>query len=87
MIKVRFKISIYGTNDSMVENPTDTQTSIEFTNIDLASQLFGEHNNNLRKIAKETDVKINARGNTIFIDGDKIAVALAGNILNQLYGL
>ena len=87
MIKVRFKISIYGTNDSMVENPTDTQTSIEFTNIDLARQLFGEHNNNLRKIAKETDVKINARGNTIFIDGDKIAVALAGNILNQLYGL
>jgi phosphate starvation-inducible protein PhoH len=50
----------------MVENPTDTQTSIEFANIDLARQLFGEHNNNLRKIAKETDVKINARGNTIF---------------------
>jgi phosphate starvation-inducible PhoH-like protein len=71
----------------MVENPTDTQTSIEFANIDLARQLFGEHNNNLRKVATETDVKINARGNTIFIDGDKIAVALAENILNQLYGL
>ena len=71
----------------MVENSADTQTSIEFANIDLARQLFGEHNNNLRKIAKDTGVEINARGNTIFIDGDKIAVALAGNILNQLYGL
>jgi phosphate starvation-inducible PhoH-like protein len=71
----------------MVENSTGTQTSIDFAEIELARQLFGEHNSNLQKIARDTGVTINARGNTVFIDGDKIAIALAGNILNQLYGL
>ena len=71
----------------MVENSTGTQTSIDFAEIELARQLFGEHNSNLQKIARDTDVTINARGNTVFIDGDEIAIALAGNILNQLYGL
>ena len=71
----------------MNEKSTNEQSSIDFTDIDLARQLFGEHNNNLQKIGKATDVTINARGNTVFIRGDKIAVALAGNILNQLYGL
>ena len=71
----------------MIENSTNEQISIDFKDIDLARQLFGEHNNNLQKIAKATDVTINARGNTVFIRGDKIAVELAGNILNQLYGL
>jgi phosphate starvation-inducible PhoH-like protein len=71
----------------MIENSTNEQISIDFKDIDLARQLFGEHNNNLQKIGKATDVTINARGNTVFIRGDKIAVELAGNILNQLYGL
>jgi phosphate starvation-inducible PhoH-like protein len=71
----------------MVENSTGTQSSINFAEIELARQLFGEHNSNLQKIARDTGVTINARGNTVFIDGDKIAIALAGNILNQLYGL
>jgi phosphate starvation-inducible PhoH-like protein len=71
----------------MVNNSTGSQTSIDFAEIELARQLFGEHNSNLQKVAKDTDVTINARGNTVFIDGDEIAIALAGNILNQLYGL
>ena len=71
----------------MVENSSGTQTSIDFAEIELARQLFGEQNSNLQQIARDTDVTINARGNTVFIDGDEIAIALAGNILNQLYGL
>ncbi len=71
----------------MAENPANKQTSLDFENIDLARQLFGERNNNLQKIAKSTDVTINARGNTVFITGDEIAAALAGNVLNQLYNL
>ena len=71
----------------MVENSKGAQTSIDFDEIELARQLFGEHNSNLQKIARDTDVTINARGNTVFIDGDEIAIALAGNILNQLYGI
>ncbi|MBW2441686.1 MAG: PhoH family protein [Deltaproteobacteria bacterium] len=71
----------------MTDDAKGSQTSIDFAEIELARQLFGEHNSNLQKIAKDTDVTINARGNTVFIDGDKIATALAANILNQLYGI
>jgi phosphate starvation-inducible PhoH-like protein len=71
----------------MTDDSKGSQTSIDFAEIELARQLFGEHNSNLQKIAKDTDVTINARGNTVFIDGDKIATALAANILNQLYGI
>ena len=71
----------------MATNIENKQTSLEFSDNDLARQLFGERNNNLKKIAKLTDVTINARGGTIFISGDEIAAALAGNVLNQLYNL
>ena len=71
----------------MGKNTTGPQASLDFADIELARQLFGENNSNLQKVAKGTDVTINARGNTVFIDGDEIATALAGNILKQLYGL
>jgi phosphate starvation-inducible PhoH-like protein len=71
----------------MINNLANKQTSIDFANIDLTRQLFGERNSNLQKIAKGTNVDINARGNTVFINGDEIAAALAGNVLNQLYNL
>jgi phosphate starvation-inducible PhoH-like protein len=73
--------------DHMVDNSRGAQASFDFGEIELARQLFGEHNSNLQKIARDTNVTINARGNTVFIDGDEIAIALAGNILNQLYGI
>ncbi len=71
----------------MTKNTESKQTSLDFANIDLARQLFGERNHNLLKIAKSTGVTINARGNTVFIAGDEIAAALAVKVLNQLYGL
>ncbi|MBW2407533.1 MAG: PhoH family protein [Deltaproteobacteria bacterium] len=71
----------------MAENSESKQTSLDFADIDLARQLFGEHNNHLQRISKATEVTINARGNTVFIQGDKIAAVLAGNILKQLYAL
>ncbi len=71
----------------MTKNSDNKQTSLNFAEIDLAQQLFGEHNNHLQRIAQATEVTINARGNTVFIHGDKIAATLAGNILNQLYAL
>ena len=71
----------------MVEHTANEQSSYDFTNMELARQLFGEHNNHLQKIAEAMNVSINSRGSTVFIHGDKIAAALAGNVLNQLYGL
>ena len=65
----------------------NNKTRLIFSDINLASQLFGEYNKNLKRIAELTDVSIHARGNTIFIEGDNIAENLVKKILNQLYGL
>ncbi len=65
----------------------NNKTRLIFSDINLASQLFGEYNRNLKRIAELTDVSIHARGNTIFIQGDSIAENLVKKILNQLYGL
>lgn len=70
--------------DEVTEN---NKTRLTFSDIDLARQLFGEHNKNLQRIADAIDVSISARGNIVFIQGDSIAASLAKNILKQLYGL
>lgn len=62
-------------------------TKLIFSDINLAKQLFGEHNSNLQRVADAVDVKINARGNTAFIEGEIVASNLAQNVLKQLYGL
>ena len=71
------KLNLDGNIDCMVKNSTGPQTSIDFAEIEFARQLFGENNSNLQKVASSTDVTINARGNTVFIDGDEIATDLA----------
>jgi len=65
----------------------NNKTRLIFSDVNLASQLFGEYNRNLKRIAQLTDVSIHARGNTIFIEGDSIAENLAKKILKQLYDL
>ena len=70
--------------DEVTEN---NQTRLTFLDIDLARQLFGEHNSNLKRIADAIDVSIHARGNSILIQGDTVARSLAKNVLKQLYGL
>jgi phosphate starvation-inducible PhoH-like protein len=65
----------------------NNKTRLILSDINLASQLFGEFNCNLKRIAELTDVSINTRGNTIFIHGDQIAANLAKKILKQLYDL
>jgi len=64
-----------------------TRATLDFADLNLARQLFGEQNNNLKRLAEAIDITIDARGNTLFIQGDSITVRLAQNILKQLYGL
>jgi phosphate starvation-inducible PhoH-like protein len=71
----------------MTKTTDNNKIELDFTNIDLARQLFGEHNHNLQRVAEATDVKINARGGKIFIQGEDFATGLAQNVLNQLYSL
>jgi phosphate starvation-inducible protein PhoH and related proteins len=63
------------------------QTKITFTDLELSRQLFGERNGHLLKISQALDVQIKARGNTVHLQGDTLAVRLAQNLLTQLYGL
>jgi phosphate starvation-inducible PhoH-like protein len=71
----------------MANTSDHNQIELNFSNIDLTRQLFGEHNSNLKRIAEATDVTINARGGKVFIQGDSFATDLAENVLNQLYHL
>ncbi|MEA3429243.1 MAG: PhoH family protein [Thermodesulfobacteriota bacterium] len=71
----------------MKDKSDNKKIEYTFSDINSAKQLFGEHNNNLQRIAGALNVTINARGSTVFIQGDSIAVKLAQNILKQLYGL
>jgi len=71
----------------MDDKSDNIQFEQTFSEVDPARQLFGEHNSNLQRIEDALGVKINARGNTVFIQGDTIAANLVQNILRQLYGL
>ena len=71
----------------MNEITEKNRTKLTFSDINIAKQLFGEYNANLKRIAELTDVSIHARGNAVSIQGDRIAENLAKNILKQLYGL
>ena len=71
----------------MANTSDNNKIELNFSNIDLTRQLFGEHNSNLQRIAEATDATINARGGKVFIQGDSFATDLAKNVLNQLYHL
>jgi phosphate starvation-inducible protein PhoH and related proteins len=68
-------------------NTENNVIKLTFADTNYAKQLFGEHNSNLQRIADSIDLKIDARGNTAFIEGDAVSSGLAQNILKQLYGL
>lgn len=71
----------------MGDDISEQMTEKTFPDVNLSRQLFGEHNKNLGRIADALAISINVRGNTIYFRGDSIAVELAKNLLNQLYGL
>ena len=68
-------------------SPSDYQTKITFSDVELSRQLFGEHNGHLQRIAEALSITIQARGNTTHLQGDEISVRLAQNLMTQLYGL
>lgn len=68
-------------------NQEHQQTKITFSDMELARLLFGQQNSHLQHIAGSLGVQIQARGNTVHLQGDAINVKLAQNLLTQLYGL
>ncbi len=71
----------------MTQAPDHKKAKLTFADGELSRQLFGEQNRHLQRIADSIDLKLSARGNTVFIEGDPIAADLAQNLLKQLYDL
>lgn len=61
--------------------------TVEFQNLGLTRDLFGQQNINLNKISEAFDVKIDSRGNSLLIHGDSRNVSLAEKLLHQFYHL
>ena len=69
-----------------METTHDRHTiTLPFADNDLARQPCGEHNGHLQRLAEILDVRINTRGTTIFVEGERALAELAENLLNQLY--
>ncbi len=58
-----------------------------FDDLQTANALFGIHSENLRRIAKTIGVRINAKGNTLTLQGEELDVHLSKRVLNDLYTL
>jgi phosphate starvation-inducible PhoH-like protein len=65
----------------------ENTTKIEFDDNNLARTLFGENNNHLSLIERDTGTKISVRGGTVVISGDKDEVEIIHSLLTQLYEL
>jgi phosphate starvation-inducible PhoH-like protein len=66
---------------------SETSREVDFADNEVAQQLFGDLNRNLHTIEQATGVTINARGNSLQINGRVHAVNLAATTLQQMYGL
>jgi phosphate starvation-inducible protein PhoH and related proteins len=62
-------------------------TRLTFSEIELAQKLFGEQDAHLKRLADLLVIHIHARGNTVHLKGDDVAVDLSRRVLEQLYGL
>jgi phosphate starvation-inducible PhoH-like protein len=69
------------------EQQVELVEKVIFDDLQTANTLFGAHSENLRRIARQTGVKINAKGNALTIQGDDLDVSLSKRVLSDLYGL
>ncbi len=60
---------------------------LEFADFSIAQVLFGDLNRNLHTVEQAASVHINARGNSLQVEGRSHSVELAVSLLEQLYGL
>ena len=60
---------------------------VHFEDPAIVKLLFGEHDGNLKLIERSIGVQIHARGNTLGLSGDRVAVQLAEKLLSELYDI
>jgi phosphate starvation-inducible protein PhoH len=75
-------------NQEAAEEPlAEAPVVMTFPDMDHVRQLFGEHNRHLDVVAESVGLDLHARGNRVSLHGDAVAISLARNLLQQLYGL
>jgi phosphate starvation-inducible PhoH-like protein len=70
--------------DACTENK---KTRLTFSDNELARQLYGDQDGNLKRLADLLGIVVHARGNTVHLNGEEMAVDLSRRVLEQLYGL
>jgi phosphate starvation-inducible PhoH-like protein len=61
--------------------------NINFEDVEEAKALFGPHNDHLKAIERNLEVKVHTKGGNVVIEGDELDVALAGRLLRELQRL
>ncbi len=73
--------------NSAREGASKTSKKLTFPDHDLIGSLCGEHNSHLKLLETRSGVSIHVRGNEFVIQGGEWEIALAENVLKQLYTL
>lgn len=60
---------------------------LTFSDVELVRHLFGQRDDNLRRLGDLLKIDVHARANTVHMLGEAVAVDLARRVLEQLYGL
>ena len=71
----------------MKEQSEEAVEKVIYDDLQIANLLFGAHGENLKRIARDTGVRISAKGNALTIQGDGVDVHLSLRVLNDLYAL
>lgn len=78
----------FGKRTSLKAKPElETVEKLHFADNETLRTLLGEHDKNIQLLENLEPVKMTARGNTVSLCGDEIAVELVKNLLLQLYKL
>ena len=78
---------ITGDDSYLKEQQEESVEKAVYDDLQTANLLFGAHGENLKRIARNLGVKINAKGNVLTIQGDDLDVRLSLRVLNDLYAL
>ena len=69
----------------MKDQQEELAQKVIYDDLQIANLLFGAHGENLKRVAKNIGVRINAKGNALTIQGDDLDVQLSLRVLNDLY--
>ena len=76
-----------GEGTYLKEQQEESSEKVIFDDLQTANALFGAHGENLKRIARAIRVRINAKANTLTIQGDDLGIQLSKRVLNDLYSL